>query len=163
MTRLDDLRIVKDLLADSRRYHWLHVGISGVMWVYFGLYVYRVGLDTTWAKLFAVFFVSSSITELVLIRNLLRLRTKAPVVAALLEQPEEIASVTGWPAKMKFPDGKYPGLARIATRSGALATVRLTPDRIHVVVGALHARSPDATIAVQNVVLAPRPSDPSRG
>ena len=155
MTRVDDLRIVKDFVADARRHNWMHLGISGALWVYFLVYITFMPLDTTWAKVRVAFFLLTSINEFFLIRGLVRMRAKAPVIAALFERPEEIDSITGWPSGVKQPSGKYPGYLRFRTRDMAHATLRVTPERTQQVVAALHARSPNAHIAVDNVVLPP--------
>lgn len=143
-----DVQAIQSALGRTRGYYLRHALVNVAMVVVFA--VWLTPLDTTIDLIKLGCIALSSIVLLSSVRNLIRARKTGPMAVALVT-PNEIAQVHGWPRWWKAPPGTYQAFLDIVTRRGDRGVLRV-PDDIQVVVDAIHALSPEAQIAVVNVV-----------
>ena len=111
----------------------------------------QLGLGALW--LVALPFLSGGFKTLViaiyLVRRLVRLRRTGPAVRALLDAPGEVSEIASWPRKL--PPNRMPVFIDIHTKSGHTCSLLLDqklPQFTADLLGALHARSPDALLTI---------------
>ena len=143
-----DLSLIERVIKRARRKAWTHASIS--------IAVTALLLVSPGGRTWTIFALSLNILAAFFLgRRALRLRPSGPVMTALRERPQDIASVHQWPAKM--PPQRPPVALEIRTRTGALASVFLDPKQPGesvALVAALRARSPDATVVYPSVNVA---------
>jgi hypothetical protein len=82
-------------------------------------------------------------------RRLYRLRRSSPAVIAVLEHPETVVGIHGWPEAA--PPGKLPPLIVITTKDGAKCALPVDDRHVLEVAAALRLRSPEAMFGIGNV------------
>lgn len=100
-------------------------------------------------KIVVVLIAFNALIAFFLVRRLLRIRKAGPVVTALLDRPEDIREIASWPRKL--PPGRMPVFIDVTTRdshTGSLMTDPKQPQEVADLLGALHARSPDALLSI---------------
>lgn len=134
--------IIEQAIDRTRRNAGLQVSIGALVTASF--IVWRSGSTLT-----IIFVVLNTLILSVLARRWWRLRRGGPVVTALLQHPEQIASVSSYPRKL--PADRMPLFIDVFTKSGAEGTFLLDskkPEHSRALVDALRARSPEASVAV---------------
>ena len=92
-----------------------------------------------------IFVALNSLIFFYVARRLWRLRKNGPSMRALLEEPEQIASIYAWPRKL--PPDRMPVFLDIFTKNNEQCSLLLDakkPESTRVLVEALVARSPAA-------------------
>lgn len=105
-------------------------------------------------KLVTVLVALNTLIAFVLVRRLIRIRKGGPVVTALLDRPEDVREIASWPRKL--PPGRMPVFIDVTTRDshvGSLMTDAKQPQEVANLLGALHARSPEALLSIPKLTV----------
>ncbi len=143
-----DWTVIERVTKRARSKAWFHAGFSAI--------VAAMLMLTSGGTLTMILVGMNVLSVFFLARRALRLRASGPVMTALRDRPQDIASIHEWPsashwsaAAKKQPAKRPPPALEIRTHAGALASVFLDakqPGESAALVAALRTRSPDAVV-----------------
>jgi hypothetical protein len=148
-TEREDTLAIEGALDATRKHYLVHLVLTIALAVWFVASL--KSLETTAGKIRVAVLGVISIQLVFAVRGLVRARKGGPVAAAVVA-PGQLASAAGWP-NIKLPPGRHQTSLRLETVGGQRATLRVPAGQMPRLVAALHRRSPDADITVQNVML----------
>lgn len=152
----DEWGVIERVTKRARSKAWFHAAISAGVTV-------MLLLTPGGPTLTAILVGMNVLAAVFLTRRALRLRPSGPVMTALRDRPQDIASIHEWPPARpgattpKQPAKRPPAALEIRTHAGALASIFLDakqPGESAALVAALRTRSPDAVVVYPAIHLA---------